>query len=610
MQKEFGTLQESKATLLYNSLLEEYKRPFGAVVNNQNINFVFPIKDVFYVEEVRLIIRKENYCKSIVLPFAKKEGEYSYFENSLSLEEEGVCFYRFEIDAEGKTFFVGKNENGQAIIGDWLKEWQLTVTKEDFATPEWTKGGIIYHIFADRFAKKDSDITKPFGIMKKWGEEVTIMDSDGIYLANDFFGGNFEGIIEKLDYLANLGVSIIYLSPIFLSHSNHRYDTADYMQIDPLLGDEKTFSKLINKAKEKNINIMLDGVFNHTGADSVYFNRFNHFDNLGAYNSKDSEYYDWFTFQNHPDEYTCWWGMTCVPTIARDSEKFVNFITGKGGVIEKWTKIGVKGWRLDVVDELSDDFVVKIRNSVKSYDKNCLLLGEVWEDASTKESYGEKRKYFLGDELDSVMNYPYKNATLNYVLSGNTVDFYREVMQITENYPKNVLDNCMSMVDSHDTKRAINLLSETHINNENRYEKVKYRLSENEYNLGKNRLKLASAIQFFLPGMPSIYYGDEVGMQGFEDPLNRRSFPWDNIDNDLLSHYQKLGMLRANNRLDFATKMDLKIVGSLLQITRGQFSLITNVGETIDLGKTYKCIYSGKEKSVLNNNDFVIIQNS
>ena len=183
------------------------------------------------------------------------------------------------------------------MIGD-LPDWQLTVYDKSFVVPDTIKGGVIYHIFADRFAHAGKDVQPRYGYLKKWGEKVTVREPDGSYRANDFFGGNFKGITGKLDYLASLGVTEIYLSPIFESSSNHRYDTGDYMKIDPLLGTEDDFRELITQARKRGIGIILDGVFNHSGADSVYFNQLGHYDSVGAYQSKDSPYYDWYYFRH------------------------------------------------------------------------------------------------------------------------------------------------------------------------------------------------------------------------------------------------------------------------------------------------------------------------
>lgn len=568
--------------VLYDSRDAEYKKPFGAVATGEKVSITFPVRKSLSAVSAVLVIR-DNFGSGDVRKNLKKSGEkddFDLFTLAFSYAKEGVYWYRFEIVTEdGATLYVGRKDGSRATIGEWLPEWQQTVYKRGFKTPDYLKGGIIYQIFPDRFKKVGETEYPPYGVLKKWGEPLTLVDADGVYRANDFYGGNIKGVISKLGYLSDLGVTAIYFNPVFLSHSNHRYDTADYLKIDPVFGTEEEFSELIVKAREKGISIILDGVFNHTGADSVYFNRFNRFRTLGAYQSKNSPYYDWFTFSKYPDEYACWWGCTNVPTVRRDAEGFRELIAGEGGVIDKWTKMGVKGWRLDVVDELSDDFVVKIRNKLKSIDLNAVLIGEVWEDASTKISYSEKRNYLFGDELDGVMNYPYKDAILALVSSGDVDAFSESVMAIAENYPKEVLDCSMTLIGTHDTVRAMNVLGDTSgAEFISKADKQRFKMSAAQYNYARERLIVGSSIQFFLPGVPTIYYGDEIGMQGFEDPLNREPMP-DAGDEIIHAHYVCLGAVRKKFREDFAGGFEIVKHIGYFEIRRGRVSLLVNVGK-------------------------------
>jgi glycosidase len=531
-------------------------------------------------ESVVLFLRHNTHSFEYGLARVGQENGYDVFKVDFIVDRESTYFYRFEIKSCGKTIYCGKGEGGAAVIGEWLPEWQLSVYQSRYKTADFIKGGVVYHIFCDRFCKAGTNPKPSYGVEKGWDEDVTIRDPDGVYRANDFFGGNFRGITSKLDYLLSLGVTALYLSPIFESSSNHRYDTADYMKLDKLLGTEKDFAELNKEAAERGISIVLDGVFNHTGADSVYFNKFGHYPSVGAYQSKDSPYYDWYTFYRYPDDYHCWWGVTVVPTIARDAQGFRSLIAGDGGVIEKWMKFGVKGWRLDVVDELPSTFVEEIRERIKSENPDGLVLGEVWEDASTKYSYGEERQYFFGEELDGVMNYVYKKAILDYVKDRDGVKFTETVLTIMENYPKESLDTCFTLIGTHDTVRALNVLSGADLSGKTKEERRAYRLSRGEYETGKKRLFLASALQYFLPGVPSVYYGDEIGMQGFEDPLNRRPFTWDRIDGEILAHYRYLGRLRAENRADFVSAAKISTDGLRVEIRRGKLVL------TVDPEKT------------------------
>ena len=339
--------------------------------------------------------------------------------------------------------------------------------------------------------------------------------------------------------------------------------------------DPAVREKYLAEAEKYGISIILDGVFNHTGADSIYFNKFDTYPEKGAYQSKDSKYYDWFTFQDFPEVYDCWWGCTVVPTVSRKAKTFQDFIAGEGGVIEKWTTLGVKGWRLDVVDELSTPFVRAIRQSAKHVDDEIAVIGEVWEDASTKESYGEKRTYFLGKELDGVMNYPFRTAIIEAILKKDGIAFKNAVYDIMENYPKQALDCCMGLVGTHDTIRILNVLAEVKIP-ATKQEKLDYVLTQEEYEKGVRRVKLASALQFFLPGVPTVYYGDEIGMDGFEDPINRRPYAWDNPNLELLAHYQMLGEIHKEFGLE---DCEINALKGIVEIKRGDYYL------TVDLQK-------------------------
>ena len=415
-------------------------------------------------------------------------------------------------------------------------------------TPDWSKRGVIYQIFPDRFNKgEDRAFTKRGRLHGDWYDRPDFAREGVDYRADDFYGGNIKGVIDKLDYLVSLGVSAIYFNPVFESSSNHRYDTGDYLKIDNLFGDEAEFEELILKAKEKGIGIILDGVFNHTGADSLYFNKFGNYPTIGAYQSKESPYYNWFYFDNFPDRYGCWWGSTVVPTVNKSAEGYRNLILGENGVIEKWTKMGVAGWRLDVVDELPIDFTTDLCKKIKEVNPDCSIIGEVWEDASTKVAYSEWRPYFMGEQLDGVMNYPFKEAIIALMLGGKTKDFVSSITHILENYPKANLDVNMNLIGSHDTARILTVLSG--VNPPYRKEdRALFTMDGELYALAKHRLKIASALQYFLPGVPCLYYGDEAGAYGYEDPLNRGTYPWGREDVDLVDHYQRLGNLRNEHQ--------------------------------------------------------------
>ena len=564
---------------MYNPLI--HKRPYGATAVGKETTIVFPLDASLNIKRVFVVLRKVfgvgcEYCDCLrensysvgevggafdthddreahayqynlrfELSFRRREDGQDIFEGAFALGEYGVFNYRFEGEyADGSLAFFGRDFDGTAIMGDWLPEWQLTVSKYDYKTPNSAKSGVIYQIFADRFARDgDVNFTKHGRLHADWYERPDVEEEGKEYRADDFFGGNIKGILSRLDYIKSLGVTMLYLSPIFESGSNHRYDTGDYMKIDELFGTEEEFRTLVVEAKKHGIKIMLDGVFNHTGADSVYFNREGHYDSVGAYQSKESPYADWYDFEEFPDKYNCWWGSTVVPTVNKSAKGYQELLLGKGGVLEKWTKMDIKGWRLDVVDELPIDLTSAICQKIKSLKSNALVLGEVWEDATTKISYDKWRPYFMGGQLDSVMNYPFKEAIIDYVTTNNRRAFVEAVTRILENYPKESLDCLMNLIDSHDTVRALTRLSGVEAP-ETKRERADYVLPHDKYELAKKRLKFASTLQYMLPGVPCLYYGDEAGMQGFEDPMNRATFPWGREDEELIEHYRKLGKLR------------------------------------------------------------------
>ena len=566
--------------IFFDSKNTKYKKPFGAVSNDETIEFNVFCQDGVFVQKALIKVYPDGQEEPFEFPL-----DYSYSKDGLS------CFTGYVKDLEVGLYFykfVFYTEDGEFVKAQEGADtgYQLTIYDSDYETPDFAKGGVIYHIFVDRFCKgKDPSIkfTKQ-GVLKRWNEPLTLRDPDGVYRANDFYGGNFQGIIDKLDYLKELNVTLLYLSPIFKSSSTHRYDTGDYMQVDELLGSESKFKELITKAHEKGIEIMLDGVFNHTGADSLYFNKFGNYDSLGAYQSEQSPYFNWYTFYKFPDEYHCWWGVTVCPTIKATPNGFRDLITNPiNGVIKKWSSLGVRGWRLDVVDELAEDFVKDIRKAIKRVNKDNLMIGEVWEDASNKVAYEYRRHYFQGEELDGVMNYVFKNAILGYTMGGSAEWFKDNVDSIIENYPKQSLDCCMNLIGTHDTERALTVLSGVceSASCASKEEKLEYRLRKDAYDLAVRRLKIASALQFVLPGIPTIYYGDEIGMQGFEDPMNRLPMDWGHIDKDIHAHYVALGNMRNKYRDEMVGEIEIIAEeNGLLVMKRKAEKTITLVANT------------------------------
>ena len=522
----------------FNPLDKFYKNYLGAVPSD--FELILRVKGNF--DSCILLVKNDKEIEDLRIKMDKKKG---YFECKLNLNI-GLYFYCFDI---GNGKFIGLNRQYLGEITFKPTRFQLSIYNKNFNVPKWLNGGVIYQIFPDRFNRfeKEKHVEDGKLLHSSWDEQPLFLPNEnGKVLNNDFFGGDFKGIIEKLPYLSDLGVTAIYLNPIFKAYSNHRYDTGDYFKIDPLLGTEDDFIELINSANEYNIKIILDGVFNHTGDDSVYFNKYNNYDCLGAYQSQNSPYFAWYDFENYPNEYKSWWGITVLPAIKKDCDSFIDFIAGDNGVLDYYTKLGVGGWRLDVVDELSSKFVKNIRKAVKNANKNAIIIGEVWEDASNKIAYSNRREYFLGGELDSVMNYPLKDAIISFILNGNSEELSFIIKEQLDHYPTIVVNSLMNILSTHDTARLLSVFGNYDKTNLTKLEMSKIKLGHLEKDIAKNKVKIASLLQFTLFGVPSIYYGDEVGLEGLFDPMNRQTFPWDNIDNELLKWYKFLGKLRQD----------------------------------------------------------------
>lgn len=525
-----------------------YRYPSGAVKQGETIKFNIEILREIFVHSVFLVLTKDGEDKvRYKMDWTDLNLGYDVFTLSITPGDIGLYFYYFEIDISDGSLYVGKNYlNKSRISVKDAAQFQLTIYDKNLKTPEWFKGGTMYHIFVDRFYRvKDTFIRDDVVFHSNWDDTPVFEPVNGKILNNDFFGGSLYGVIEKLDYLVSLNVTVIYLSPVFTANSNHKYDTGDYMNVDEMFGGNKALKQLIEECKKKNIKIILDGVFNHTGDDSIYFNKYGRYPGLGAYQSGESEYFSWYNFINFPDVYESWWGIETLPQTNENNKDYQEFITGKNGVVRKWVKEGIGGFRLDVVDELPDFFVEKIKAAQTAEKKDSILIGEVWEDASSKTAYGLRRKYLLGYELDSVMNYPLKSGILEFIKHGNSNAISSVMNLILDNYPKPVTDCLMNITGTHDTIRMITALA-TEQTLCSREDKAKFRLSETDYIAGVRKVKLASLLQFTLPGVPCIYYGDEIGMQGFEDPFNRGSFEWGRENKDLLYWYRFLGTLRKN----------------------------------------------------------------
>ncbi len=490
----------------------------------------------FSAESCTLLLRRDG-CAEEEFSMQRTQNGFAV---TLRFHEVGLYFYRFRMG----EWNIGRGRLRRGEAGA-EGEWQITVFEEDYRTPDWFKGGVMYQIFPDRFARSGA---LPAGgghkIMRQWGEQPYFRPNEfGQVLNNDFFGGNLNGIREKLGYLKELGVTVLYLNPIFEAFSNHRYDTGDYLKIDPLLGTVGDFEALVGEAGELGIRVVLDGVFNHTGADSRYFNLYGRYPTVGAYQSVESPYAEWYNFHPFPDQYDCWWGIRTLPAVNERSESYRNFIFGEGGVLRTWQRRGIGGWRLDVADELPDFFLKELRKTVKAEDPDALILGEVWEDASNKISYNVRREYFQGAELDGVMNYPLKNAIISFLTGGGTEQLRETIFTLLDNYPPQALHCLMNILGTHDTVRILTVLGGKQCRTKEEMSRAS--LSPDERARARELLKMAAVLQFTLFGVPCVYYGDENGMEGFADPFCRACYDWEHSDDDLIGFYRRLGALRG-----------------------------------------------------------------
>ena len=431
-----------------------------------------------------------------------------------------------------------------------------------------------YQIFPDRFCRLS--IPSPDGtvgnrvVHQDWNEPMDYLpDPDGEVRSRDFYGGSLSGILSKLPYLKSLSVTTVYLCPIFESASNHRYNTADYRKIDPFLGSEADFRRLCAEARRYGIRIVIDGVFNHTGSNSVYFNQEGFYPTVGAAQSLDSPYGSWYRFSHWPDQYDSWWGIRTLPAVNENDPSYRSYmVTGEDSVIRHYLRQGASGWRLDVADELPDDFIADIRTAMEETDPEAILIGEVWEDGSNKVAYSQRRRYLLGGETHGLMNYPFRNAALSYLLGGDGGAFAEAMESLRENYPPPAFYSAMNFLGTHDTPRILTLLAQP-APIADREARRAYRLSAEETERGLRLLRLAAVLLYCFPGSPTVFYGDEAGMQGFEDPFNRGTFPWGQENETLLNFYRLLGRLRTEHTaLQRGSIRYLRAEGGLLCFSR------------------------------------------
>ena len=527
------------------------KEPFGAVPCGTAVTFHCRPLATEGFSHCALVLSCEfsGTQREQELPLEGFAGERLCFSGTLTAPElPDLLWYHFRFWREDGTGCLldktGYRSDGQAV------SWQLTVYQES-RTPGWFGAGVTYQIFPDRFCRLVP--VDPAGLVgRRWVHEdwddtpEWRPDPDGEIRNRDFFGGTLAGITSKLDDLKALGVTTLYLCPIFESASNHRYNTADYTRIDPMLGTEADFRALCAQARQRGMRVILDGVFNHTGSQSMYFNADGYYPTLGAAQSQDSPWYSWYRFHHWPDSYDSWWGIRTLPAVEESSPSYVDFIIdGKDSIIRRWLRAGASGWRLDVADELPDWFLEKIRAAMEETAPDSVLIGEVWEDGSNKIAYGVRRRHILGGHCDGLMNYPFRNALLSFLLGEDAFRFRQAMETLRENYPPFAWRSAMNFLGTHDTPRILTLLGTGGDGREHDKDwRAAFRMSPGQYALGKARLKLGALVLFAFPGSPMVYYGDEAGLEGFEDPFNRRTYPWGREDGELLEWYTALGKAR------------------------------------------------------------------
>ena len=371
--------------------------------------------------------------------------------------------------------------------------------------PDWVPDAVFYHIFPDRFANGDPGNDPPN--VQAWGAKPTI---------HGFQGGDLRGVMQRFDYLLELGINAIYFNPIFQSTSTHRYNTTDYYKIDPKLGTEQDFLELLDLAHRQGVRVILDGVFNHCGRGFFAFNDL-------IENEAHSPYKDWFHVRRFPldafgdgkaEAYLGWWGFKSLPKFNTNNPQVRRYLLDVG---RHWIEKGADGWRLDVPNEIDDDsFWAEFRERVKSANSDAYLVGEIWDIDPRWISPGH---------FDGLMNYPVRKALLGWIAEGSlsTAEFAGQITAVLQAYPRPNLLSHYVPLGSHDTERVRTLCGGD-----------------------VRRVRLMALFQFCFPGAPAIYYGDEIGLEGKKDPDSRRAFPWDETrwDRDLRGHYQRLIALR------------------------------------------------------------------
>ncbi|MDT8903076.1 4-alpha-glucanotransferase [Anaeroselena agilis] len=546
--------------LYHDSHTALFRRPFGAVACGTVIDLSLAVAADRRVDAVLLRTWREGSGEELIpmTPRDEADGERHYRTALAAPGEPGLVWYYFVVRAGEEEHYYGNNERQLggpgAVYSSPPPSFQITVHLPGAAAPAWYKNAVVYQIFVDRFYNGNPGgrvkNAKPGSLIHAcWRDDpVYVREREtGAILAYDFFGGNLAGVMAKLTYLKDLGVSALYFNPVFEAVSNHKYDTADYTSIDAMFGDNDLFRELCVRADDLGMAVILDGVFSHTGSDSIYFNKEGRYPGPGAYQSTASAYYPWYRFRRHPDDYESWWGVDALPAVDELEPSYQDFIArGEDSVVRRWLRLGAKGWRLDVADELPDEFIRTLRRAAKETDPEAVIIGEVWEDASRKVSYGELRGYFRGDELDAATNYPFRRAAIDFLLGRQDAEATKQTLySLYENYPRENFLAALNLIGSHDVPRILTLLGGYEEPEHVAFsEQRRQRLGPGERELAVRRLKLLALWQMTFPGVPCVYYGDEAGLEGYAEPLNRRTFPWGREDAGLTAWYRRVIAVR------------------------------------------------------------------
>ena len=565
-------------SLQFDSRTLAHKKPFGAVVAGTPM--AFTVSAIPGVSKIVLVVEKRRmegnhevleYRELARVPLIKSASSpREIWSVSYKFDSVGIYGYWFAVEVGDARFVLHNNRDpvfwtrekgsgGQAAVdskpaaASAIRRFRQTVFDTNFKVPDWAPDVVYYYIFPDRFRNGNPANDPQAGVAKyhdhtvelhrNWNDKPSVPgsgDGSDAHFNNDFFGGDLEGIIQKLDYIQELGANTLYMTPIFKAASNHKYDTADYQQVDPGFGTNADFSRLTAEAAKRGMRVLPDTSLNHTGNDSVYFNRFGNHGSVGAFQggkiNPQSPYADWYTLdanQSDPSkQYKGWVDVADLPELNKASRGWRNFAYGnQDSVMKTWLDRGAAGWRMDVAPWVPDDFWREWRSAIKTHRPDALTVAETWFDAS---------KYLLGDMFDSTMNYIFRNAVLEYAAGGKARSLYPNIELMREAYPPQAFYALMNLLSSHDQARALHQFG-WHADTTDPMAIAQAR----------QRLKLAVLFQMTFPGAPTVYYGDEVAVTGGDDPYNRATYPWADQggkpDADMLATFKQLIGLRKQH---------------------------------------------------------------